>query len=184
MYKRRKVDKNSGGSVSISETSTSVTYFAKDTNEDYSDACYAITIFKNSSKLFNSASQDLEISNPFFVNKHVQFCEKTGRNDTETFVVTDYVQCGDLQTFLKYNRTILCQELIIDWAIQLLMGAYSLEMNDLVYSDITPRTLGLTENGSQIRYIDYDNVREVKTSKFTRSLDRSGHFNLHFTSPE
>jgi hypothetical protein len=91
LYKRRKKQRGESGPVSIAETHNSITYFAKDTNEGYSDACYAITIQKNSRSFADSSRKDIEISNPFFVNKHVQFCEKTGRNDTETFVVTDYV---------------------------------------------------------------------------------------------
>ena len=97
LYKRKVQRWGANDPVSLDETQSTVTYFAKNTDKTYRDEAYSITVFKSSQFLHKSASSLLDIDSSYFVNKHAQFSEKTGRNEVETFIVTDYVDCGSLK---------------------------------------------------------------------------------------
>ena len=61
-------------------------------------------------------------------------------------------------------------------------------MNSLVHSSVTPSTLGVSDNGASIKYVDYENVEEVKpegtANSASFSQDATQGPTIHFLCPD
>ena len=94
-------------------------------------------------------------------------------------IITDFIDNGDLDNYLKKKKDILEHDEIIKIFLKICVGINSLHYNNIVHRDIKPANILISENG-EIKICDFGISKYLNYSKLTKTLIGTP----YFISPE
>ena len=99
-------------------------------------------------------------------------------HDNNLCIITDFIDNGDLDSYIKNNKSI-SEEEIYKIFLKICVGINSLHYNDIVHRDLKPANVLITKNGD-IKVCDFGICKYLGFSKLTNTMIGTP----YFMSPE